>query len=131
MKVYPWMKELGIERGDLSANWNPKDERQDGWKEERKKWGFDERDTWSLYSTIAVFVYPRLKMFKEYSCGYPCSETKESWNEKLDKMLDAFKIIIEEDRKEYGMSEEEREEGWRKVSEGLDLFAECFRGLWW
>lgn len=42
-----------------------KDKRNKKWKKERKKYGFDSRDTWNLDSTMAELLYERLCMFDE------------------------------------------------------------------
>ena len=42
--------------------------RGDKWKKQRAKYGFDERDTWSLDSTMIDFLYERAMMFKEVNC---------------------------------------------------------------
>lgn len=41
------------------------DKRREKWKEQRKKYGFDERETWSLNYTFYAWLYERLKMYLE------------------------------------------------------------------
>jgi hypothetical protein len=48
--------DAGISEDNLPWNWNPDDDRQKVWKEERKIYGFDERDTWSLDYTITLLI---------------------------------------------------------------------------
>ena len=43
------------------------DKRQGKWKRERKKYGFDERQTWNLSTTMIELLYERVMMFKEIS----------------------------------------------------------------
>ena len=69
-------------------------------KRQRKEWlkqhnrYFDPRETWSLDWTMAKFVYPRLKKFKEENIGFPHEfKTIDEWNEILDKMLFSFKVL--------------------------------------
>lgn len=52
---------------DRPDTWNPDDERQKDWKKQRKKYGFDERETWSLDYTWRLWLYERLKAFKEWA----------------------------------------------------------------
>ena len=40
------------------------DKRQGRWKKERKKYGFDERQTWNLNTTMIELLYERVMMFK-------------------------------------------------------------------
>lgn len=42
--------------------------RGDYWKRQRCNYGFDERDTWSLKSTMVELLYERVKMFMEVHC---------------------------------------------------------------
>lgn len=41
------------------------DEREPEWKAQRLTRGFDDTEMWSLDCTIAAFIAPRLKVFKE------------------------------------------------------------------
>lgn len=41
------------------------DNRQDKWQNERNIYGFDERDTWNLDSTMVELLYERVMMYKE------------------------------------------------------------------
>lgn len=72
-------------------------------KRQRKKWLKQHgkyvpySDLWNLDITIANFVLPRLKKFKEENDGYPEREemdTPEKWNEALDKMILAFEYVV-------------------------------------
>ena len=65
-------------------------------KRTRKKWLKEQglyvnpKETWNLDYTIAKFVLPRLKLFKKLNNGYPGREgmeTKEKWDEALNKMI--------------------------------------------
>lgn len=47
--------------------WNPNDGRQDGWKQQRDTYGFDEREIWSMDLTFLCWLYERLKFFREYA----------------------------------------------------------------
>jgi len=86
--------------------------------------GFSDDETWNLDDTISKFVLPRLKRFKEINNGYPHGMTWKQWNSKLNKMIKAFELIIEDN---YMMPKSKC----KKVDEGLDLFREHFRALWW
>jgi len=41
------------------------DERREVWSDERQKFGFDGRDTWSLDTTMTEMMYERLNMYYE------------------------------------------------------------------
>lgn len=85
--------------------------------------GWDDSDTWSLDVTIAKFVLPRLKRFKELNNGFPYEETQESWNEKLDDMIYAMEFELKQfDTNDYDMN---------RVNRGFELFGKHFHYLWW
>lgn len=101
------------------------DERIPYFLEQREKNGFDDTETWSLYSTIVSFTLPRLKHFREVLAGYPAGMTQDEWEEILDKMIYSFQMIY--DDKTLGITEEEN----KKLYDGLDLFRDYFFSLWW
>lgn len=110
-------------------------------KSQRLKHGFDDTELYNLDVTIAQFVLPRLKRFKELSKAYPGYLTEDEWSDILDKIIFAFEITI--DCVEYtGVCAElenlpfkEFKEKWKeydaKRTEGLKLFAEHYNNLWW
>lgn len=112
------------------------DERRYKWYRQRKKWGFDDRETWSLDFTIAKFVLPRLKRFRELTYGCPCglcpgeynSDVKtgmKKWHKILDDMIYAMEIMADEER--WWKPETDR----KKVQRGCELFGKWFGNLWW
>jgi hypothetical protein len=83
--------------------------------------GWDDSDCWNLDETIAEFVLPRLKKFKENPFGCPSTLTEKEWDTILGKMVHAFEKSLS-----FHLTKEEDEE----VQEGLNLFAEYFFSLW-
>ena len=100
-----------------------------------KECGFSDTETWSLYSVLSEFVLPRLKRFKKITNGFPSVPTSmgdmtmDKWYEILDKIIFAFDWALTSD----DMFENKKEymNGWKKYKEGMELFAEYFRDLWW
>ena len=89
--------------------------------------GWDDSETWSLDCTIAEFVLPRLKRFKELNIGFPHRiESPEKWDEILDKMIFALDKVT----KQFD-DEDWTEEDQRKIRWGLIAFGNYFRDLWW
>jgi len=94
--------------------------------------GFSDSETWSLYSVIVGFVLPRLIRFKQIRPGYPMGMTDKEWNDILDKMIFAFQWIKDDGSEEYyKLSTKQLDDGHKKCQEGLKLFGEYFRNLWW
>ena len=103
------------------------DERYAEFKETQKKTSVSPDELWSLDITIANFIYPRLKMFRDAVNGVStpcCFRNNAEWIAELDKMINAFKLIAEE-KLEYTKKEREQ------VEEGLGSFKKYYHALWW
>lgn len=149
---------LGIPNVNFSILGNYTDSAEDietlaKYREERIKNGFDSTECWNLDNTIAGFVLPRLKLFKEHANGYPSSfKTMDEWYEVIDKMIYAFDRIYNEDKyfeernERLGidwtdnspeMAEQKNKcielerDDYAKIEAGLELFAKHFQSLWW
>lgn len=116
-------KEPNVPRYGISESLDP--ERRELYRKQREERGFDDTETWGLDYTVAMFVSPRLKRFKELNNGHPDEFTFESWQECIQKMIDAFdEILRQENEPDYFFNYE-------TVDEGLELFGKYFRNLWW
>jgi hypothetical protein len=115
---------------------DPSDQGYKKHMEELKRTGISSDETWNLDVTIAEFILPRLKLFKELTEGYPGELEKlyrkegedkavEKWNEILDEMIYSFEKISK--RWEEDISLEEQE----KVNDGLEKFVSWYHHLWW
>jgi hypothetical protein len=108
------------------------------WRECKLLWqrrvrGWDDSDTYSLDGTIAKFILPRLKRFKEVNNGVPnvfCSQGTDIggkiWDSRLDKMIRAMELVIKNHDTGIITQEEAEEITW-----GLNLFGQHFMDLWW
>jgi hypothetical protein len=86
----------------------------------------DDSEMWSLDYTIACFILPRLKKLKETKNGYPSElESPEAWAAIMQKMIDAFEAIVNDDRYPAGCIKQKE-----IIESGLKLFAEHFQSLW-
>jgi hypothetical protein len=115
-------------------------------KERKIEIRIDSWDCWNLDYTLALIIAPALKKLKELQHGFPCEFSEidiredgvnyggngggvEAWNVILDKMINAFEEIINDedaDNSSYLYNEEKR----AMVQEGLDLFAKYYFALW-
>ena len=110
-------------------------------KRKRKKYSkqhgtyVNKRELWNLDMTITKFVLPRLKLFREKVDSYPIRfETEDEWYDILDKMILAFEHLNNDDFRVDTSDPNWREKEDRcnaEIKEGLNLFAEYYRGLWW
>jgi hypothetical protein len=107
------------------------DERAKKFKEQRMTRGFDDSETWSLDITIAKFLVPRLKAFKECDNGYPARLTEKKWNKILDEMIEGFELYIKKDEWDFEPDINTRNEMYAKVNKALKQFSKYFQDLWW
>jgi hypothetical protein len=110
------------------------DKRQDKYKKQRISRGFDDSETWSLDETIASFILPRIKRYKDINnIAYPATDgmTFEKWNEILDQIIETFEFIKNGSGDKWGKNQQEIKKQMDKVNNGLHLFAEWFNSLGW
>lgn len=108
---------------------NKNDGRFEAYKQQRLERGFDDSELWSLDCTIAEFIAPRLKAYKEQAKrigDHPCSITSEKWQEILDQMIEGFELYPDH----FNWPSEDSNENWKKVYKALELFKNWFMNLW-
>lgn len=105
------------------------DKREPEWKAQRLTRGFDDTEMWNLDCTIAKFIAPRLKVFKEQAAeigDHPVNITSEKWQEILSQMIEGFELYSDH----FNWSAEDSDANWRKVDKALSLFRKWFFNLW-
>ena len=90
---------------------------------QRRTRGWDDSELWCLDATIARFVLPRLKRFREVAPVRPGGMQKAVWDKHLDDIIYAMDVCSSEESKS--------DIDWDRVLLGLERFGECFRCLWW
>jgi hypothetical protein len=78
---------------------------------------------WDLYLSIARFVLPRLKYFREQNKRSPERVADDEWDRKLGTMVAAFELIVADDF--------ETPEQKQAIEKGLKEFARYFQELWY
>lgn len=134
IKINKYLRDIGINE----ENYWILNEKSGDPRYEEDEDGFIEAETWELNTTLAMMNYSYLCYFREHCLhSYPIGLTFEKWQEYIDKMIEAFKLIIVEgnnlDTKELG-AEEFRIQSKRrnkKINFGLRLYAKYFNNLWW
>lgn len=58
-----YLQDIGVT--NFPETWGSDDKRKKQWKKQRKKYGFDEREIWSLDYAFFLWLYERAKMFLE------------------------------------------------------------------
>lgn len=87
--------------------------------------GYSDREIWNLDHSGARWFLPRLRRLKEIQCGHPGNLTESEWDEILNKIIEAFEILVKEDFL-WGLDSVNAE----KVKKGLKLFGEYYTSLW-
>lgn len=100
------------------------DDREMQFIEQRMERGFDDSETWSLYTTIAKFIIPRLKRYIQLTENRIIQSKEEVIQ--LNKLLAAMELIIRDNGIELFTKEEEKQ-----VKEGVELLSKIFFNLWW
>ncbi len=98
---------------------------QKKWRKQREQRGFDDTEIWNLHYTMYQFMIPRLERFRDIAMSFPSSETSESYNEKLNFIINSFKARYELYEK-YGISIKEEKE----ICDNADRAAYLLGVLW-
>ena len=99
------------------------------YRKQRDSQGFDDTETWHLDRTLALFLIPRLERFIQVNNGFPTSETEESYDEKLNFILNSFKEYYHNENEEVSLEiEKERLSNAKKAAV---LLGELWFDLWW
>ena len=134
VKFNKYLKELGLNEDDYPFN---RVEGDSYYVEDEE--GFKKSEFFSLDYSLSLYIYSQLCYFREYCLyGYPNGFTEEKWKDTLDKMIEAFKLIITEDQSfqqsmhlnigERKIISKNRQ---KKINYGLRLFIKYFRNLWY
>ena len=129
-----YLERLGLKETDYPFNVVEGDER---YLEDED--GFRDCEFFSLDYSLSLYIYSQLCYFKEHCLyGVPCEFEPEDWEAIIDKMIEAFKLIITEaqvpsetmhlSRKQKIIESKNRE---KKIKYGLRLFVKYFRHLWY
>jgi len=102
-----------------------------GWVRRMMGWircGVDPWQIWSLDTSAARWLAPRLELLRDLGHGHPVYEgmADEIWFAIVDKMAQTFRFAGAKFEDDWETRADVRE----YVSDGLDLFAEFFFSLW-
>lgn len=91
--------------------------------------GYSDKELWNLDATLAKWILPRLKAFKEHNIGYPSfKSSKEEWDAELETMIKAFEFYMIDP---FDVNEKEREEQNKIIKKGFILFGKRIGHLWY
>jgi hypothetical protein len=90
--------------------------------------GWDDSETWNLETRLAEHILPRIKRLKELTIAYPDDlQSFEDWQGILDEMIFAFEYHSKDQMDKMDITEED----YRRVENGLMLFAKHYNNLGW
>lgn len=116
-------RHLGIPNICFSLTDND-DKRESKFIAERLERGFDESETWSLCTTIASFIIPRLEAYEEIANR--SIRRDDELIEDIGSFLLALKLLNRDNGLWLFSPEEEKQ-----VEAGLAVFPKIFLTLWW
>ena len=106
-------------------------EQKEKYRQQRFLNGFDDTETWHMDRTMALFIIPRLKRFMEVNNGIPIGETKESYDEKLRFIIQAFENYYATDQYYNSVDIEERKKLTDDVRLAVEYLSKLWFELWW
>lgn len=136
MQRCKYLDDLGFELEKYGTNFTKKDDRRiDKWEEQRKQYGFDERETWNLDRIFIEWIYTRFMMYKEV-CSIDldyhniCYKGKNlTQEEAIDEVLSLSKKILQS---EYPIWDKNMSEMVLKnTGEICEILKELLPYMWW
>lgn len=135
MRRNKFLEDLGLKRTEYGTSFTEKnDKRRKQWKKDRKKYGFDRRETWCLNRMFVEWLYSRLMMFNKANNVVDTSYYKFEWDGKEITQQEAIDLIIEKCRASLSytgtdMNEESRLE--KEVYDLMPLWGMILPCMWW
>lgn len=132
-----YLEEIGLKKGEYGSNYPEKSrKRKKKWKKQRKKFGFDERETWNLNDIFVEWLYSHLMMYTEIGGKIVDLEYHTfEFNGKTFTELEAIEFIKEKccryliyKQNDDNMTYDEIND---EMTEALHMLAEIFPTLWW
>lgn len=131
-----YLEDIDINFEDTPNGFAKYDERYLHWEEQRKIYGFDERDTWNLEYTIDLLLYERLCMYKEYAMKFldldfhkiTMEDTEINILECLTRMIEGLMLKITLDDLDEKRNEPKNK---KLIDDVYVIYNKCKRFLWW
>lgn len=128
---HKYLEELESYTGDF---WGIKsDKREPEWVEERKTYGFDSTETWSLDTAFYLWLYEHLRMYKEKASEivdlhyhkFTYNDKEYYQDELIDLMIERLQFAFSSEYDEYD------EDQWAYVHEIEKIWALILPAMWW
>ena len=135
LKPNKYLRELGIDENYwLFSKSNQGDPRYVPDEE-----GFVDAEHFNLDTSLSLYIYSQLCYFRDYpmTCGTPCGMTHEQWENIVNAMIEAFRLlIVEEDYSDrWSMTDkqwkQQSKNKRKKINYGLRMFIKYYGNLWY
>ena len=130
-----YLETLGIPIEKCGSNFCDKsDERYGKWMKQRRKYGFDERETWNLDYVFFEWLYERLTMYREKASRivnleyhrFTVDGRKFTQLEAIDRMLTLLETILK-NGDDFNFDEKSTE----RTTEILKIWTAVLPAMWW
>ena len=131
-----YLEELGLEPNNYGVNFTQKgDQRREVWEEQKKLYGFDERETWNLNNIFVEWLYCHCKMYLDKAGNIINLDYYKFEFEGIEyTQREAIEYIIEKCKPylttkfEYSEDEDAAIKG---VQKAINLWSMVFPAMWW
>lgn len=131
-----YLEQLGWDIRKCGTNFcDNEDKRYKKWMHERKKYGFDSRETWHLDGLFLQWLYEHLKMYKKEASKivdlsyhkFDVNGKEYTQKECIDKMIKDLKYILTHDDWDEDVAKKMQ----KKINRVLDFWKIVFSAMWW
>lgn len=110
------------------------DKREKEWRKQRRKYGFDERETWNLNWRFYAWSYERLKMFKKITNinldFYKFDYKGKTYTQKqmINKMIKRLEYILDFNNEKQSDFEQKFQKYSKEITE---IWSLIIPAMWW
>ena len=132
MQKCKYLDDLGLKRTQYGTNFvSDDDERAGEWKKERKKYGFDSRETWCLDRIFIEWIYTRVRMYKKRAKIVDLSYHKIPYKGEEITQKKAINKILSLAKEALLADFTDDEVFYKNSREICDLWKEVLPHMWW
>lgn len=126
-----YLDQANIPNESRPDKWGKGTVRDKKWKKQREKYGFDERDTYSMDTTFYCWLLEHLMMYNEVNnldlgkCLIKYNEQELTLQECINRMIDGCLIALTNSNYEFDSELKS------KVDDVVNIWAVTIHTIWW
>ena len=126
-----YLDQANIPNESRPDKWGKGTVRDKKWKKQRDKYGFDERDTYSMDTTFYCWLLEHLMMYNEVNnldldkCLIKYNEQELTLQECINRMIDGCRIALTNSNYEFDSELKS------KVDDVVNIWAVTIHTIWW